>query len=159
MNIAKAGSWRGYHIFTDDISLYICIHTHIWSYMVSICMLFHFSKSDIICVCVCKYNYIYIFICMWFQRNMYSSCPLFLPEISNLSIPFLPFYPPSPVASQEAKKSSKDEAGRTSSKEDVKVEDMTDAWRWWMAYGSWMTAIWGVSTNVWLTMYGLLKNH
>ena len=67
---------------------------------------------------------------------MYSSCPLFLPEISNLSIPFLPFYPPSPVASQEAKKSSKDEAGRTSSKEDVKVEDMTDAWRWWMAYGS-----------------------
>ena len=70
-----------------------------------------------------------------------------------------PFYPPSPVASQEAKKRSKDEAGRTSSKEDVKVEDMTDAWRWWMVYGSWMTAIWGVSTNVWLTMYGLLKKH
>jgi hypothetical protein len=65
MNIAKAGSWRGYHIFTDDIYLQmIYIYMYTYTYMIIYGVYLHvisfFEVRHHMCVYIYKYIYIYL---------------------------------------------------------------------------------------------------
>ena len=114
-------------------------YTDMIIYGVYLHLISFFEVRHHMCVYIYNYIYIYIYLHVISKKHEHTSCPLSLPEISNLSIPFLPKKSLPTISSvglfvaQEAKKSSKDE-GRTSSKEEVKVEDLTDAWPLgWMA--------------------------
>ena len=117
-----------YYAFADDVCMYIYIYKYVDISYIYLCISIYICNMYIPTRIWC----LFAFFLSFFQSSQVISKL----QQQTKDVTFL-----SEFASQEAKKSSKDEAARTSSKE-VKVEDLTVAWCSWgrVAYG--MTSDW-----------------